>query len=319
VDDREGPLMADYGRGQHATEPIYNIKAVVQKTGIPADTVRAWERRYGVPRPQRTETGRRLYSEHDIAAIRWLRERTAAGMTISQAIQQLRSLGEEAFVEPPPEQHSGPRSPATLVEELLAALLTFDEAGAQAVVSEAFALYRVEDVCLHIFSAVLVEIGERWHRREATVAQEHFASHFIQRSLTGLLQAYTSTVTRGRIVTAGAPNEQHELGIMMLSVFLVRRAWQVIYLGGNVPIVDLVQTIGRLQPALVCLSASNGLTAQTLIAAAEEVNQLPAPRPLVAFGGPPFNQDAALRARVPGHFLGTDAHEGVVSIEELLA
>jgi DNA-binding transcriptional MerR regulator len=311
--------MADHGRGHHATEPIYNIKAVVQKTGIPADTVRAWERRYGVPRPQRTETGRRLYSEHDIAAIRWLRERTAAGMTISQAIQQLRSLGEEAFADPPPEQHSGPRSPATLARELLTVLLSFDEAVATAVVSEAFALYQVEDVCLRIFSPVLVEIGERWHNKEVTVAQEHFASHFIERSLVALLQAYTPAVTRGRIVTAGAPDEQHELGIMMLSVFLVRRAWQVIYLGGDVPIADLVQTVGRLQPALVCLSASNGETAQALIAAANAVNQLPPPRPFVGFGGPPFNDDETLRARVPGHFLGTDAQESALRIEELLA
>lgn len=311
--------MAEYGRGHHATEPMYNIKAVVQKTGIPADTVRAWERRYGVPQPQRTETGRRLYSEHDIVAIRWLRERTIAGMTISQAIQQLRSLGEEAFAEPPPEQHSGPRSPVALVAELLTALLAFDEAGANTVLSEAFALYRVEEVCLQILSPVLIETGERWHRKEATVAQEHFASHFIQRCLISLLQAYTPTVTRGRILTAGAPDEEHELGIMMLSVFLVRRAWQVIYLGGNVPITDLTQTIVRLQPALVCLSASNLHTAQTLIAAVNAVNQLPPPRPLVAFGGPPFNRDEALRARVHGHFLGTDAQESALRIEDLLA
>lgn len=310
--------MADHGRGQHATEPIYNIKAVVQKTGIPADTVRAWERRYGVPQPQRTETGRRLYSEQDIAAIRWLRERTAAGMTISQAIQQLRSLGEEAFAEPPPEQHSGPRSPATLAGELLAVLLAFDETKAHAIVTEAFALYRIEEVCLQIFSPVLIEIGELWHRKEATVAQEHFASHFIQRSLVSLLQAYSPTVTRGRIVTAGAPDEEHELGIMMLSVFLVRRGWQVIYLGGNVPVADLVQTVTRLQPAVVCLSASNSHTAHTLMAAANAINQLPLPRPIVAFGGPPFNNDEALRARVAGHFLGTDAQESAQRIDDLL-
>ncbi|CAA9573358.1 MAG: Transcriptional regulator, MerR family [uncultured Thermomicrobiales bacterium] len=310
--------MVDRRYGRFSTEPIYNIKAIVQKTGIPADTVRAWERRYGVPRPQRTETGRRLYSEHDIAAIRWLRERTAAGMTISQAIQQLQGLGEEAFVEPSPERDHGPRNPSALADELLIALLAFDETPASAIVGEAFALYPIEEVCLQIFSPVLIEIGERWHRKEATVAQEHFASHFIQRRLTSLLQAYAPTVGRGRIVTACAPDELHELGILMLSVFLVRHAWQVIYLGANVPIADLVQTCARLQPALICVSAMNPRTAQTLTAAVEAINQLPVPRPLVAFGGAPFNADVALRARVHGHFLGTDAQEGVARIEELL-
>ncbi len=310
--------MVDREHIRFDTEPIYNIKAVVQRTGIPADTVRAWERRYGVPQPQRTETGRRLYSEHDIAAIRWLRERTAVGMTISQAIQQLRSLGEEAFARPAPEGNQGPRNPTILADELLVALLAFDEARSSTIVSEAFALYRIEEVCLQIFSPVLIEIGERWHHKEATVAQEHFSSHFIQRRLTSLLQAYAPVTARGRIVTACAPDELHELGVLMLSVFLVRHAWHVIYLGANVPIADLVQTCARLQPALVCVSAMNARTAQTLIATVEAINQLPQPRPMVAFGGAPFNVDVALRAQVHGQFLGVNAQESVARIEELL-
>lgn len=310
--------MSENGQPRYATEPIYNIKAVVQKTGIPADTVRAWERRYGVPHPQRTDTGRRLYSEHDIAAIRWLRERTAAGMTISQAIQQLRSLGDDVFAAAPPERDHGPRHPAALAGELLRAFLAFDEPAANKVIEEAFALYRVEEVCLQLFSPVLVEIGERWHRREATVAQEHFASHLVQRRLTSLFQAYIPASGRATIVTACAPEEQHELGILMLSVFLVRRAYQVVYLGANVPIADLLQTVERLQPALVCLSASNGRTAQTLIATVNALNTLPAPRPLVAFGGHPFNADEHLRRHVHAHFLGNDAEESVARVEEVL-
>jgi DNA-binding transcriptional MerR regulator len=311
--------VTDRGNGRFSEEPIYNIKAVVQKTGIPADTVRAWERRYGVPQPQRTETGRRLYSEHDVAAIRWLRERTVAGMTISQAIQQLRSLGEDALNETPAELTQGPRNPTVLVDELLTALLAFDEVRASTIVGEAFSLYRIEEVCIQIFSPVLIEIGERWHRKEATVAQEHFASHFIQRRLTSLLQAYAPTTGRARIVTACAPDELHELGVLMLSVFLVRHAWHVIYLGANVPIADLVQTCARLQPALVCISAMNARTAQTLITAVEAINQLPQPRPLVAFGGAPFNEDPSLRAQVHGHFLGTNAQESISRVDQLLS
>src|SRR5688500_12450197 len=223
--------MAEHGRQRHADEPIYNIKAVVQQTGVPADTVRAWERRYGVPLPRRTETGRRLYSEHDGVAIRWLRERTASGMTISQAIQQLRSLGDEAFVEAVPVRDYGPRNPEILASELLLALIRFDEHAANAVIEEAFALYRIEEVCLQVFSPVLIEIGDRWHRREATVAQEHFASYLILRRLTSLFQVYAPASGRGTIVAACAPEEQHELGILMLAVFLVRRSWHVVYLG----------------------------------------------------------------------------------------
>jgi len=79
-----------------------------------------------------------------------------------------------------------------------------------------------------------------------------------------------------------------------------------------------VQTCARLQPALVCVSAMNARTAQTLIATVEAINQLPQPRPMVAFGGAPFNVDVALRAQVHGQFLGVDAQESVARIEELL-
>jgi methanogenic corrinoid protein MtbC1 len=311
--------MVESTRSRYATEPIYNIKAVVQKTGVPADTVRAWERRYGVPLPKRTETGRRLYSDYDVASIRWLRERTLVGMTISQAIQQLRSLGDEAFAEAPPERNHGPRNPAILAAELLDALLAFDEQRASAIVSEAFALYRIEDVCLDVFRPVLVGVGERWRQQEATVAQEHFISHVMQRHLTALLQTYAPATARGTIVAACAPEELHEFGVLMLSVFLARRAWQIVYLGANVPIADLVQTVVSLHPALVCLSASSPRTAQALSAAAAAIAQLPDAHPLVTFGGAPFDTDETLRALVHGYYLGADAQAGADRVEELLA
>ena len=71
---------------QFSTAPVFNTKAVARETGVPADTFRAWERRYGMPRPQRTPGGHRLYSERDIAIIRWLRDRTDEGVNISHAV-----------------------------------------------------------------------------------------------------------------------------------------------------------------------------------------------------------------------------------------
>ncbi len=72
--------------------PLYNTKAVVRQTGVPAPTLRAWERRYGILAPRRGENDYRLYSERDMAIVTWLRERVESGLTISQAIALLRSL-----------------------------------------------------------------------------------------------------------------------------------------------------------------------------------------------------------------------------------
>ncbi len=78
------------------TEPVYNTRAVVQRTGVPADTIRAWERRYGAPAPCRTSGNQRLYSERDLALICWLRDQTKAGLTISQAVALHNSICNES-------------------------------------------------------------------------------------------------------------------------------------------------------------------------------------------------------------------------------
>ncbi|MEN9937152.1 MAG: hypothetical protein RLZZ387_3731, partial [Chloroflexota bacterium] len=66
--------------------PRYNIKAVVQQTQVNVSTLRAWEQRYGVPQPKRSDHGHRLYSQRDVEIIKWLRQCTEEGLAISQAV-----------------------------------------------------------------------------------------------------------------------------------------------------------------------------------------------------------------------------------------
>ena len=76
--------------------PDYTMGALAQRTGVPSDTIRSWERRYGFPKPVRTETNQRRYSEQDIALVIWLREQTEVGQGISEAISMLKSRMREA-------------------------------------------------------------------------------------------------------------------------------------------------------------------------------------------------------------------------------
>src|SRR5688572_24436423 len=75
--------------------PIYNLKAVVQETGLKPDTLRAWERRYGMPEPDRTQGGHRLYSQRDIEVLKWLISRQGEGMTISRAVDLWQRLNQD--------------------------------------------------------------------------------------------------------------------------------------------------------------------------------------------------------------------------------
>jgi len=297
--------------------PLYNTAAVVQRTGVPATTLRAWERRYGYPRPSRDAGGQRLYSERDIQIIQRLTEQTARGVAISRAVEILR--GGHARSEPSGRASSGdPRSFKALQAELEEALLGLDATAADGILGEAFALYSVEDVCLHVLQPLLVEVGDRWHAGQVSVADEHYVSSFVRSKLFALLGAYQAPARREALVfTACAPSEWHEVGILLVSIFLARLGYTVRYLGPNLPLEGLAAIVVRHHPSVVVLSAQSRETARALRLAPQALQAGSPPYPRLAFGGQAFNASPALRAAVDGTYVGPDAAAAVAVIARL--
>lgn len=302
--------------GQLSTASVFNTKAVARETGVPADTFRAWERRYGVPRPQRTAGGHRLYSERDMAIIRWLRDRTDEGVNISHAVLLLTNTLDALEGEPP--HNDDVRTLERLGDDFYQALAGFDQYHAERILGEAFALYPLEQVLIELIQPTLVEVGERWHRGEINVVAEHFATQFIRRKLAALLNMFDGHNYRATIVIGCAPSEQHDLGVLMAALFLLRRGWHVVYLGSQVPLADLLETVGVVKPALVCLSATVSETAGELAVVARALRER-YPHIQVGFGGRIFNLNAELRQAVPATYLGRDARELADTVATLLA
>ncbi len=306
---------------QASDAPLYNTAAVVQRTGVPATTIRAWERRYGYPLPERDSGGQRLYSERDIEGIRWLNEQTTHGVAISRAIAMLRS----GYGGPERSANGGaaataPRSFASLRSDVFNALLALDPRRAEAVLQEAFALFSVEDVCLQLFEPLLVEVGDRWHAGELSVAAEHYITSFIRSRLFALLHAYERPEVDGPLVfTSCAPDEWHEIGIVLVSIFLARRGVAVRYLGPNLPLDALADLVAHQHPAVVALSAQTRETARELRGVAQMVSQGPPPHPRVVFGGQAFNRDAALRESMEGTYVGPNAEAAADAIASMVA
>src|SRR5215216_2515246 len=180
---------------QFSTAPVFNTKAVARETGVPADTFRAWERRYGMPRPQRTPGGHRLYSERDIAVIRWLRDRTDEGVNISHAVLLLTNTLDTPAISSPASNDEA-RAIGLLIDEIVQALVDFDSTQADQILSEAFSIYPFEQVLLDLVQPAMVEIGERWHRGEINVAVEHYATQFVRRKLAVLLSMFDGSAHR---------------------------------------------------------------------------------------------------------------------------
>jgi MerR family transcriptional regulator, light-induced transcriptional regulator len=302
---------------QFSTAPVFNTKAVARETSVPADTFRAWERRYGMPRPKRTPGGHRLYSERDIAIIRWLRDRTDEGVNISHAVLLLTNTLNAPASTMPAGNHEA-RAIGHLIDEIVQALMNFDSTQADQILSEAFSIYPFEQVLLELVQPAMVDIGERWHRGEINVAIEHFATQFVRRKLAGLLSIFEGSAHRATVVVGCAPGELHDLGALLSALFLVRRGWHVIYLGPQVPLFDLLEIVHSLKPTMVCLSASTMETALELIPLARGLIKAH-PQVHFGYGGRVFNINPELRHSMPGIFLGHDARELVDTAGQLLS
>lgn len=311
---------------EFANKPIYNMKAVEQQTGISAATLRAWERRYALVEPQRTPSGYRLYSDRNIALLRWVRDRMAEGLTVSRVvamIETLRVSNEPLLVEensrssPPPIANDAPLPPAKLVHPLLMALIDLDDERANEVIEQAFAMYTMSTVYVEVIAPTLVEIGEAWHRGEVFISTEHFATTYLRGRLLGLLQAYPHRADMPTLFVGCAPNERHEFGALIFAVMLRQQGYNVVYLGQDVPIDDIIEAALHEHPTMLCLSASNPTTA---LALRDVQMQLSAanPPPYFGYGGRAFDQDADLRAQVPGQYLGADPRDGLHTVANLL-
>ena len=317
-----------------ATRPVYNTRAVVLRTGVPADTFRAWERRYGIPSPVRTDGNQRLYSDRDIALIAWLRDQTRSGVTISQAVELFKSRerdeGEraEAFVSLPAQDAApstiGERNLRRYANQLVDALLAYDSRAATQVLEEVLAIVPVEDVCLYVLQPALHEIGHRWQRSEILVSGEHFASSFVMRTLGSLFNQSRPEEGRGPVIAACLEGELHETGLLMTSLFLSRRGFRVVYLGGNLPVGDLVETIQDIGAPIVLLSASTPEGAVNLARSSREIKTSCRARspqgcaPEIGYGGRIFLDMPFLQEGVDGMFCGGDAVEAVERVERFL-
>lgn len=313
------------------------MKAVTRRTGIAAATLRAWERRYSALSPQRSDGNYRLYSERDIAVLKWLQAQLDAGLSISRAVALLERLkmrdSSRGSAHKPPadvaEPITEPAESAVVVPAdsaasnwenlsvaLYQALIEMDEQSAGIVLAEAFALYQVDQVCLEVMIPVMRRIGEAWHSGAISVVNEHFASAYLHGRLLGIFSSYIA-VTGPLVLVGTAPGELHELGSLIFAILLRRRGLNVRFVGTNVPLVDLVRTIEQLRPRAVALAA-------TLIETAHQLRGLPAqfsqsyPDMLLVLGGQGFTHygDEHHWGEYPNLFLAHDLLAGVQVVED---
>lgn len=304
-------------------EPKYTIKTVCAQTGIRAVTLRAWERRHEVLSPYRSENRYRMYSERDIAILRWIKNRVDTGMPISSAVNELRSLMRSGMA--PEAVPSGPAAlprkrglpPDEYNRRLYQALIAHDEGRAGDVLREIEAAFDLETICQDILTPCLVEIGDAWYRGSIQVTTEHFASAVIRGRLSAIFQSYPARRSAAYLLVGCAPGEQHEMGSLMAAVLLRSRGQRVEYLGPDIPQDDLVNYAAYEHPDMVILTASLDEPALALSGMQAKLSRL-RPAPAFGFAGRAFVNKPELAQKVGGSYLGDTLAEGIERVRVLL-
>ena len=230
-----------------ATEQL-RIGELSRRTGVSAELLRAWERRYGLLHPTRTGGGFRLYSPADERRVSLMLSHLQHGMSAAEAARLTLTEGDGGIRD---DDEPVLRRRA---QELRQALDDLDEGAAQSALDGVLAEFSTETVLTDVVLPYLHELGERWASGEASVGQEHFASQLIRGRLLGLARGWD----RGsgpRALLACAPGEQHDLGLIAFGVALRARGWRITYLGQDTPLETLAESARSLGPLAIVIAS----------------------------------------------------------------
>ena len=246
------------------SSPLLRIGELSRRLGVSDHVLRAWEARYGLLQPVRSAGGFRLYSEADALRVRRMQAHLADGLSAAEAARAV--LGQDSRAD----GRAGgtdrvPTTESELSGALRQALDAFDEPAAQAILDRLLSDLSLTAVLRDVVLPYLTELGERWERGTASVAQEHFATNVIRGRLAGLARGWGNG-HGPRAVLACPPGELHDLALMVFGIVLHRSGWRIDYLGMDTPLTELTRTVTARHPALVVIAATLPETLRPLAA-----------------------------------------------------
>lgn len=297
------------------SEDLYPIGTVSEMTGVNSVTLRAWERRYGLIRPQRTPKGHRLYSREDISLIESILEYLERGLSISKVTEQIRRQEEE------PEYRVSSDTWDTYREKMHDAIRYFDESVLDAIYNEAMSLYPVDVVTRNLIQPLLVELGERWTQAkddasQVPVAEEHFFSVFIRNKLGARFHHRNIQNNGPKLVTACLPGEHHEFGLLLFALAAHARGYRLVPLGSDMPLNELSHVVERTAAGAIVLSGSDRLSCMEFN---EGLRQLTNNTPVPVFIGGETAPKCSTEVQVAGAIpIGVDLIEGLKLIKHTL-
>lgn len=246
------------------TKPQYAIKAVSSLTGLSTHLIRAWEKRYGILKPKRTDTNRRLYTEEEVEKLRLLQQAVTSGFSIGSIAsfpeEKLRSILSPSFrgasdkradLE---EYSNNKRFSSDYLQRCLVSIYNFDQGGLKDILIKASAELGQNELLEGLIIPLINTIGKKWEEGILTIAQEHLASSEIADFLHYQRGLYKNAESSPILISATPQGEHHELGALIVSTIGCSMGWNVVHLGTNLPAEEIVLASKASKARLICLS-----------------------------------------------------------------
>lgn len=245
----------------HSERPRHPIRVVSKRTGLTPALLRAWEKRYGVVEPARTDGGQRLYSDSDVHRLSLLHRVVEEGRNISQvaplSVEELEGLVQEDQAE-----RAGPPKPAPLeaisvagvLEQAERAVAGMEPGGLERILTRGAMALPVSTLIDDVILPLLEGIGVSWEKGRLGPAHEHVASVVIRRFLEWLLGTISVEGDAPVLVAATPAGERHELGALLAAVSAAAEGWRAVFLGPDLPADEIAGAALRLDAEVVALS-----------------------------------------------------------------
>lgn len=217
-------------------------------TGIPAATLRAWERRYGVPAPARSASAYRLYDDAEVEKLRRMRELIDGGIATAEAARLVLEAA-------PAVATAEARDPWThAADRIVQAALDFDGAALDDALRSARTFGSAASLYDRILGPALHRIGDLWHEGAIGVAQEHLASQAIESTVRGLLALVQPQAPRRSVILGCFADESHSIGLYGAALHFAGWGFRTVLFGARTPPSAIAQAVDTLNPQLVGLS-----------------------------------------------------------------
>ena len=293
-----------------SAEPL-PIRALASLTGVNPVTLRAWERRYGLLRPERTASGRRVYGHEHVELVRRVLALTSRGIPIGQ----VRAALEAAPAEPAPASRADAWH--ARLELMAGAITRLDEGELDHLYDEVLAVHPVEQVTRRLLVPLLVRLGERWRDLPGAIAEEHFFATYMRSKLGARLLHRTRYAEGPRLLAACAPGEQHEIGLLLFALEAREAGMRPVILGADTPFDEVAAAQARARCDAIVISCSVDPPAGVL---QRELRSLVRKCAVPVFvGGGAATRQRALVVAAGAIPLGTEVDDGVRMMRERLA